>query len=153
MEEDRGRRLAEFVAKRTNDEQKAALNAWANQLLIIKSSDASLLQKQGRMLKASARMDVLKPVFHMIGKEMKRLGWDERRTHERWGIGAAAAAFVALGNSGAGIAAFGTAIGVPLWVLFGGGAMFLSLLIQELHREQKPTTFYDIEGRRQPEDE
>ena len=41
------------------------------------------------------------------------------------------------GSQSAGIAALGTAIGVPLWVVLGAGAAFANSLIEELKRRGK----------------
>lgn len=38
--------------------------------------------------------------------------------------------------SGAGIAAFGTAIGVPVWVVLGAGGVFLGALYEEITGEK-----------------
>ena len=40
----------------------------------------------------------------------------------------------AFGAQGAGVAALGTAIGVPLWVISGAGASLAGVLLEELKR-------------------
>jgi hypothetical protein len=56
-------------------------------------------------------------------KELKRVGWDKRSWKARLGMGAVIATLMTVGNAGAGIAALGTAIGVPLWIVIGAGAI------------------------------
>ncbi|MGO8659008.1 hypothetical protein ACC771_26070, partial [Rhizobium ruizarguesonis] len=43
-----------------------------------------------------------------------------------------AGAFTLFPGANAGIAALGGAVGVPLWMVFGGGSMFLKVLYDEL---------------------
>lgn len=63
--------------------------------------------------------------------------WDERGTKGRLsliGVGIGATVF---GGHGAGIAALGTAIGVPLWVVLGAGGAFTGMLVEELSVKSK----------------
>jgi hypothetical protein len=63
------------------------------------------------------------------------------------GIAAAAGAFALFPGAGAGIAAFGGAVGVPLWMVFGGGSMFLKVLYDELTKrpdEQASAVSYKV---------
>ncbi len=71
----------------------------------------------------------------MTGKT-KRLTWDERGLKSRLGLSGAAAGLVIFGGQGAGIAALGTAIAVPLWVVLGAGATFAGFLYEELTRSK-----------------
>jgi hypothetical protein len=58
-------------------------------------------------------------------------------------MGAVTATIVAVGNAGAGIAAMGTAIGVPLWVVIGAGATFAGAIVDEVKsRPGNPRTSY-----------
>lgn len=68
----------------------------------------------------------------MVGRELKRLGWDERGLKGRLGVGGAATGLLLFGSQGAGIAALGTAFAVPLWVVFGAGATFIGVLYDEI---------------------
>lgn len=52
------------------------------------------------------------------------------------GMGAAATGLALFGGANAGIAALGTAIGVPLWIVLGGGAMFAKYLFDELTQKE-----------------
>ena len=59
------------------------------------------------------------------------------------------------GGQGAGIAALGAAIGVPLWVVFGAGAAFAGVLYEEItgKRSSTKTTYTVIDAERKgPED-
>ena len=69
--------------------------------------------------------------------KIKEAGWDNRSATARFGLGGAAVGLALFGSQGAGIAALGTAIGVPLWVVLGGGAAFANWLVEELSRRPK----------------
>lgn len=47
-------------------------------------------------------------------------------------MGGVLVTLTALGNAGAGIAAFGGAIGVPLWLVVGSGGLVLGTIIDKL---------------------
>jgi len=50
------------------------------------------------------------------------------------GIGVFTALALAGGGAGAGIAALGTAAGVPLWIVFGAGGAFAGMLADEIQK-------------------
>ncbi|OCC02401.1 hypothetical protein BA190_24055 [Labrys sp. WJW] len=52
------------------------------------------------------------------------------------GIAGAGAGLAFFGTQGAGIAALGTAAGVPLWVVPGAGSMFAKTLHEELTKRK-----------------
>lgn len=62
------------------------------------------------------------------------MAWDERGTKSRFGIAGAGVGLAVFGTKGAGIAALGGAIGVPLWIVLGAGAYFAPVLIEELKK-------------------
>jgi len=68
----------------------------------------------------------------LVWEKSKLVAWDDRGLAARVGMIAAIAGIVTFGSQGAGIAALGGAIGVPLWVIFGAGGAFLALLYQEI---------------------
>jgi hypothetical protein len=45
-----------------------------------------------------------------------------------------------LSGQGAGIAALGGAIGLPLWVVFGAGGAFLGVLIEEIRKSRRSSS-------------
>jgi hypothetical protein len=51
------------------------------------------------------------------------------------GLSTAAVGVAIFGGQGAGIAALGTAIGVPLWAVLGSGAAFADVIIEEFGRK------------------
>jgi hypothetical protein len=64
-------------------------------------------------------------------------------------MGAAATGVALFGGQGAGVAALGTAVGVPLWVIFGAGGAFMGVLYEELTGKKRTAkTSYTIDAER-----
>ena len=68
------------------------------------------------------------PLIRRIGDAIKRNAWDERSTTERAGVGAAAAMIALFGGTFAVLGTLGTAVGTPLWIVFGSGDGFARVL-------------------------
>jgi hypothetical protein len=66
----------------------------------------------------------------------------------------AGTAFALFGPANAGIAALGSAVAVPLWVVFGAGAMFARHLYEELGRqgEDESSVTYTVVTAKKEED-
>ena len=140
------RQLAVRIAEVATDAERLALRDWAIALLEIKASQVPAARKAQQAIALTHRSKVVWPVVKMLGRDIKRLGWEERSLAGRLGMGGAAVGLAAFGGHGAGIAALGTAIGVPLWVVVGSGAAFAGVLIEELTGKRKPvaTTSYTV---------
>src|SRR5690606_15189222 len=94
-----------------------------------------------------------KKAVTLTGKAVKELGWDNRGLSGRLGIATAIATVVVFGGQGAGIAALGTAIGVPLWVVFGAGAAFLGEVYEKFTGKRRhETTYTVIDAKRKRDD-
>jgi hypothetical protein len=100
--------------------------------LEIRESSLPAKRKAKDALTLTAESKVIWPAAKMIGSEAKRLAWNERGTTSRFGLIGVAIGATIFGGRGAGIAALGTAIGVPLWVVLGAGGAFAGMLIEEL---------------------
>lgn len=100
----------------------------------------------------SSGITKLKQGAALTGKALKELGWDNRGLPGRLGISTAIATAVIFGGQGAGIAALGSAIGVPLWVVFGAGAAFLGEICERFTGKRRPMTSYAIEAKRKRDD-
>jgi hypothetical protein len=133
-EQSEQRAVAVRVASTASEPEREALLLWMVQLVQIRESSLSSVQKAKRALQLTSRSKVVWPVVKILALEVKRLGWDERGTKSRFGIAGAGVGLALFGSQGAGIAALGTAIGVPLWVVLGAGAYFAPVLIEELKK-------------------
>ena len=116
-------------------------------------SDLKALAEKLVAINASEKgLSKIKQATIVLVKGLKSTAWDNRSLTARLGLSGAIAAAIFFGGQGAGIAALGTAIGVPLWVVFGAGAAFLGVLYEEITGE-KPnpkTTYHVIDA--EPED-
>ena len=126
------RSVALRVASSASVQEREALLLWMVGLLQIRESSLTNVQKAKQALQLTSRSKVVWPAVKILGQEVKRLGWDERGIKSRFGIVGAGIGLALFGGQGAGIAALGTAIGVPLWVVLGAGAYFAPVLIEEL---------------------
>ena len=126
------KQLAVRIASTANATEKEALRLWIERLLEIKAADLPAAQKAEQAISVTANSNVVLPTVKMIAREMKRHGWDNRGLKGRLGLSGAAVGLALFGGQGAGIAALGTAIGVPLWVIFGAGASFLGVIYEEI---------------------
>ena len=144
------KQLAMRIASAATSDEKDALRLWIERLLALKTSSLSAAQKAKQAVVLTARSDVVLPTLKIIAREVKRHGWDERSLKGRLGIGGSAVGLALFGGQGAGIAALGTAIGVPLWVVFGAGATFLGVLYEEITgaKVQGSTTYRVIDAER-----
>ncbi len=128
----RQRKLAARIASTANDEEKEELRLWIEQLLELKAANLSSVQKAKKAIAVTASSKVVLPIVKIIAREMKRFTWDDRGLKGKLGIWSAVAGLAIFGGQGAGIAALGTAVGVPLWVVFGAGATFVGALYEEI---------------------
>ena len=126
------RAVAIRVASTASTVEREALLLWMVRLIQIRESSLSSTHKAKQALQLTLRSKVVWPVAKILAHEVKRLGWDERGIKSRFGIAGVGVGLALFGTQGAGIAALGTAVGVPLWVVLGAGAYFAPVLIEEL---------------------
>lgn len=120
------------------DGQRDSVIVWLRKLLSVSGSNQTLTTKMRQALEITRSADVVKPIAITIGKEVKRVGWDERSWPARFALSGALATAAVFGGEGAGVAAFGTAVGVPLWMVTSAGAAFAGVLVEELERIRNP---------------
>lgn len=129
-----GHQLAIAYLDQASGEERATLLFWATQLIALRDSNLPALEKAKRAIGLTIESGAIRPFVVFLGGEIKRVGWDERGLPERLALSAAAVAALMFSGQGAGIAALGGAIGVPLWVVFGAGGAFAGVLIDEARR-------------------
>ena len=123
-------RIAKNIVASADEDQLIAITAWAHEMIRIRSIDVPKLQKVKLAVAATTDKNALGPLIRIAWLELKRVGWTERGLPARMAIGAAAASLTLTGQ-GAGIAALGGAIGVPLFVVFGAGGALAGVIIEE----------------------
>lgn len=132
QDESKQRAVALYVAKEASTQEREALLFWLLHLVAIRKSDLTVTRKAYLALKFTLDSQMIWPMIKLVGTELKRIGWDERGIKSKAAIAASGTAIALFGTQGAGIAALGGAIGVPLWVVFGAGVYFAATLIEEL---------------------
>lgn len=132
---DREKEIGRAIVAATRPEDIGAIETWAQTMLEIRSSDLPAYGKAKAAILWSTDRKLLAPILHVIWKEMKRLGWEERSFPARMALGAAVTALT-LSGQGAGIAALGGAIGVPLFVVFGAGGALAGVIVDEIRAKK-----------------
>lgn len=132
---ERDTRFAVAVVEKVPPEHRPALMAWAQELLAIKDSPGSPWQKAKAAMEATREARLIWPTLKAIAARIKSIGWDTRSGPARAFMITAAVSASVFGGKAAGIAALGTAIGVPLWVVFGAGAGFATAVVREIKRK------------------
>ena len=151
-DEPTGRQLATLITDTASPSELLALRAWANELLDIRSPDLPKSKKAKAAIGATLKSRVVWATMKIIALKTKQVGWDNRSRTGRLGVAGAAAGIALFGTQSAGIAALGTAIGVPLWVVLGAGASFANVLIEEIGRrgsgKEADATYSVIDAKR-----
>ncbi|TGP31528.1 hypothetical protein EN828_25410 [Mesorhizobium sp. M2D.F.Ca.ET.185.01.1.1] len=129
---DRERQLVVQIVKGATLEQTDALRTWALKLLEIRKSGLPARTKAKQAIAATVQGKVVGPMLKRALGGAKSVGWDNRTTAQRLGLGGAAVGVALFGGQGAGIVALGMGVGVPLWAVLGAGSMFATYLYEEL---------------------
>jgi hypothetical protein len=132
--QDRAAQLAEIISKGATEEQRIAIAEWLRALISIAEGDASPLDKTKQAVEETTQRRIIWPVVALLAAEIKRQAWDDRSLATRLiSIGV----FPALAFGGAAAAsgaALGTAVGAPLWIVFGAGGAFAGALLNEMQK-------------------
>ena len=142
--------IARSLVQSASAEEQEALRIWATGLLQIRSKNLPVFKKAAAALRLTRESSVVLPFVKRATQKLKRVGWDERSWKARLGLGAIVATSAIFGGAKAGIAAFGSAIGVPLWIVFGAGAAFAGAILDEVasKTEKTQTTHMEIDADR-----
>jgi hypothetical protein len=135
-DEDQQRQLAISVIRDATATDREALKIWAGSLLDLRGREMPVISKAKEAVLITSRAKVIWPLLKTVSKQVKKFGWDNRSVSQRLGIGAAGTALALFGPAQAGVAALGGAVAVPLWIVFGAGAMFARHLYEEIGPQQ-----------------
>lgn len=114
-------KVAEELIEGSTPEQRAALAAWAATLLAIRDDHEDGFGKARAAFAATVDGKTAWPLIQRLGDAIKRNAWDERSTPERAAVAGATAMIALFGGGLAVLTALGTAVGAPLWIVFGSG--------------------------------
>ncbi|MDA1287379.1 MAG: hypothetical protein O3A08_13370, partial [Proteobacteria bacterium] len=104
------------VIESLTDDERTSLSLWLEELLNIRESKHSRIQKLKAVGKSFKQSQSLLPVAKNIFRELRKAGWTDRGNPFRVFLTSSFFAVVFFGFQGVGIAAFGGAIGLPLWI-------------------------------------
>ncbi|MBY5520931.1 hypothetical protein [Rhizobium leguminosarum] len=126
---DSRKQMAIAIVETATRSEADALRDWARLLINLKEEEISTAANARKAISLTASSSIILPAMRIISAQAKKHGWDNRTSTQRLGIAAAAGTFAMFPGANAGIAALG---GVPLWMIFGGGSIFLKILYDEL---------------------
>lgn len=112
--------------------QKLAVIRLFQRLLEVREMEASAKDKLRKALPDGDDTKAALEALQSSASHIKDLAWDDRTWPARVGIGAATVVAASLAGEAAGLALAGTAIAIPLWVVFGSGEDFAAVLIADL---------------------
>lgn len=114
-------KFADELIEGASADERAALATWATKLLAVRDSGEDGFSKARDAFTATIDGTTAWPLIRRLGDAIKRNAWDERTGPERAGVAGAAAMVALFGGTFAVLGALGTAVGAPLWVVFGSG--------------------------------
>jgi hypothetical protein len=126
--------LAQQLAQKLTTKEAQAVTRWVTELLEIRQSAVPMKDKARQALQVTVTSDIILGLARLLVRELKRVGWDERSWSSRLALSGISLGVLLFGNEGAGIAAMGGAVGLPLWIVFGAGGAFAGTLLQELRK-------------------
>jgi hypothetical protein len=112
------------------------IECWLKGLLFIRDSEDNYKSKLNKTIEFTKINSPLKPIVKLFAKTCKEHLWDKRGLATRYGGMAMAGSLLFFGPQGAGLAAFGTAIGIPLFIVFGAGGVFAGVVLEEIARSK-----------------
>lgn len=139
--------LARSMVESASPEQRDALLSWAIELQSIRRSSLNAVTKAQRAVKATTQKAVLAPLVKANLKQTKEMLWGNRGWPARLALVGVTVGTLGFSGKVAGLAAFGRAIGVPIWFVLAASGALLGALIQELQQGlglSAPTTTYTI---------
>ena len=128
------RKAIDAAREKLDDVQKAAVIRLFRRLLEVRAMEASAKEKLRKALPDGKDTKVALDALQSSASHIKDLAWDDRTWPARVGIGAATVVAATVAGEAAGLALAGTAIAVPLWVVFGSGEDFAEELIADLEK-------------------
>ena len=149
-------KLARAVVAELDPAQREVLADYMASLILLRQQDLPAQTKVLDSIDLTADKQVLGVLTKGSGRLLAKHAWRDRSWAARIGLSAAALASILTAGQGAGIALLGTAVGVPLWIVFGAGGSFAGALIDEVARsrsgaERATATATDPDARPDPE--
>jgi hypothetical protein len=129
-------KLARAVVAELDPAQREVLADYMASLILLRQRELPAQTKVLDSIDLTADRQVLGVLTKGSGRLLAKHAWKDRSWAARIGLSAAALASILTAGQGAGIALLGTAVGVPLWIVFGAGGTFAGALIDEVARSR-----------------
>jgi len=143
--------IALMIAERINDDQIDIFSNWLSGLLEIRGMDLSVAKKAKLAIKHTYDMKIIMPSLKLMAQEIsplaakiKQIGWTERGLRGRFALVGTGIGALLFGGQSAGIAALGSAIGIPLWIVIGGGASMCGEALDVLQAKKAKRPGYTV---------
>jgi hypothetical protein len=127
-------KIARAVVRELDPEQRKVLAEYTASLVLLRGKDLPTQTKVLDSIDLTADPKVLGVLTKGSGRLLAKHAWKDRSWPARIGLSAAALASILTAGQGTGIALLGTAVGVPLWIVFGSGGAFAGDLLDEIDR-------------------
>ena len=133
VEKNGTRQTAIIIINAYPETERQLLLNWAQQVLMVRSSNLSVVQKVKRIAQVTNELGMTKPLLTHLAAEIQRVAWTQRSKAMRGVIGGAGIGLIAsIATPMAGVAAFGGAIAVPVILLGAGAGAVLMAIVDEL---------------------
>ncbi len=129
---DKNRRIARTAISELDAGQREILAGYAKRLLALREKELPTQAKVIDAIDYTADKRVLGVLTRGSGRLIAKHAWKDRSWPGRIGLGAAGLLGLMAAGQGAALAVLGTAIGVPMWMVFGSGDRFAEILIDEI---------------------
>lgn len=125
-------KAVDAACEKMDESQKKAVIRLFRRLLDVREMDAGAHEKLRKALPDEEDTKAALDALQSSASHIKDLAWDDRTWPARVGIGAATVVAASVAGQSAAIALLGTAIAIPLWVVFGAGEDFAKALVAAL---------------------
>lgn len=133
--ESSARSTALAIIRSASEDERALLLNWAQQVMAIRAANIGVAQKLARIAAVTHELGMTRTLFSHLLAEVQRVAWTERGKAMRGVIGGAGVGLIAsIGAPMAGVAAFGSAIAVPVVLLGAGAGALLMAIVEELQK-------------------
>ena len=114
--------------------EQQLLLAWSRQIGVIRLADLKGRAKAAAILALTRERKAAWPLAKVVGRAFWIILWEARSWTLRLGVLALIATFAAIGNAAAQIVPLGGGIGLPVWVLTGGGGALAGFVADRVRR-------------------
>jgi len=131
------RAIARAVIRELSPVQREVLADYVSALILLRAADRPTQTKVMDALDLTAEKRVLGVLTKGSGRLLSKYAWKDRSWPARVGLSAAAIATILTAGTSAAFAVVGTAVGVPMWIVFGSGDALAGTLLDEIAQSRE----------------